>query len=48
MEYKESCAKILSDLQRVANLVHENSDAVNWALELMAIVFQEYQQVREN
>lgn len=48
LEYEEHTAKILADLQRISNLVHENSDAVNWALELMAIVFREYQQIREN
>ena len=34
--------KIISDLQRISEMVHENSDAVKWAIGMMKIVMHEY------
>ena len=34
--------KLIADLQRISEMVHENSDAVKWAMGMMKIVMQEY------
>lgn len=34
--------KIISDLQRISEMVHENSDAVKWAIGMMKIVMHDY------
>ena len=38
----ESQEKLIADLQRISEMVHENSDAVKWAIGMMKIVMQEY------
>lgn len=34
--------KLIADLQRISEMVHENSDAVKWAIGMMKIVMNEY------
>lgn len=38
----ETQDKLIADLQRISEMVHENSDAVKWAIGMMKIVMQEY------
>lgn len=38
----ESQDKIIADLQRISEMVQENSDAVKWAIGMMKIVMQNY------
>lgn len=38
----ESQDKLIADLQRISEMVHENSDAVKWAIGMMKIVMREY------
>lgn len=34
--------KLIADLQRIAEMFHENNDAVKWATEMMRYVMKEY------
>ena len=34
--------KLIADLQRISEMIHENTDAVKWATEMMRYVMQEY------
>ena len=38
----ENQDKIVADLQRISEMVHENSDAVKWAIGMMKIVMHNY------
>ena len=38
----ESQEKLIADLQRISEMVHENSDAVKWAIGMMKIVMRDY------
>lgn len=38
----ENQDKLIADLQRISEMVHENSDAVKWAIGMMKIVMHEY------
>lgn len=39
----ENQDKLIADLQRISEMVHENSDAVNWAIGMMKIVMRDYE-----
>ena len=39
--------KIISDLQRISEMVHENSDAVKWAIGMMKIVMHDYDEYNQ-
>ena len=34
--------KLIADLQRISEMIHENNDAVKWATEMMRYVMKEY------
>lgn len=38
----ETQDKLIADLQRISEIIHENSDAVKWAIGMMKIVMKEY------
>lgn len=38
----ETQDKLISDLQRISEMVHENSDAVKWAIGMMKVVMCDY------
>ena len=38
----ETQDKLIADLQRISEMVHENSDAVKWAIGMMKIVMRDY------
>jgi len=38
----ENKDKLISDLQRMSEIVHENTDAVKWAIGMMRQVMQEH------
>ena len=38
----ETQDKLIADLQRMSEIVHENTDAVKWAIGMMKIVMQDY------
>lgn len=38
----ETQDKLIADLQRISEMIHENSDAVKWAIGMMKIVMREY------
>jgi hypothetical protein len=38
----ETQDKLIADLQRMSEIVHENTDAVKWAIGMMKLVMQDY------
>lgn len=43
----ESQEKLIADLQRISEMVHENSDAVKWAIGMMKIVMRDYDEYNQ-
>lgn len=43
----ENQDKLIADLQRISEIIHENSDAVKWAIGMMKIVMHDYDEYNQ-
>ena len=43
----ETQDKLIADLQRMSEIVHENSDAVKWAIGMMKVVMRDYDEYNQ-